>query len=268
MRVVLVGEGPEADLRAETLRSADRTAAPHEIFHLKTDVEGADLLASLPSGTGVVFSSGTVHHYSVLSEIARRGMHLFLEWPGSTSVPECQALAELGVEAGVEIGISRPLRFFPWPNQEDLFGHVEVMTIRQALDVRAPGLWKRSIEDAVDLAFAFVRGASPRRIDAAVARSDDRLPLATAAGVRFHNGTYVQLEVRHVERADPTLHLSVAGRGRAADFDLSDARADGLKAETVAYLDAVSANRPPPVSVLDALQTIRLIEKLMERLRT
>lgn len=268
MRIVLVGSGPEAGPRAEALRGMQyaRTGRA-ELIELDSGADADRLVASLPAGAGVVFMAPGMQDHAMLAEIARRGIHLFLERPAASSVPECLALAELSEEAGVEIGVSRPLRFYSWKNGDEPLGHVDVVTIRQTLDVRVRGGWKRALEDAVDLAQLFARGASPRRIDAAAARNEHRLPLSTAAGIRFQNGTYAQLDVRHGAEERPQLLVWLAGSGRASEFDLTDARTEGYRRETAAFLDAVGANRPPPVSVLDALQTIRLMEKLMERLR-
>jgi predicted dehydrogenase len=268
MRVIVLGDDADSALRIEALRSAEDVATdPDLVRDAAARADTADLLAALPLDTAVVFSGGVIPHYVLLTEIARRGVHLFLDWPPASSATECRTLAELAREAGVEIGVSRPLRFHRWSSGGEPFAHVDVVSVQQLRDVRVPGEWKRALEDAVDLALFFARGASPRRIDAAVARSEGRLALVTLAGIRFHNGTYAQIEVRHVEEADPSTALSLGGAGRAVDGDLSGTRDAGIRLETLAFLEAVRANRPPPVTVLDALQTLRLMERLMERLR-
>ena len=266
MRIALHGDVPLVRQRAEALRQHE--AAPvADVVVMAAEADAEQILAVLPPDTGLVFYAGGVHPFSLLSELARRGIHLFLEWPPASSVADCRALIGLSEEAGIEIGVSRPLRFYPWSKQSGRAGHVDIAVIRQTLDLRARGTWKRALEDAVDLALLFARGASARRIDASIARTEQRLPLLTAAGIRFHNGTYVQLELRHTPDIIPTLSVTLAGPGYTTDLDLSSAREDGISRETTAFAEAVAANRPPPVSVLDALQTIRLMEKLMERLR-
>lgn len=269
-RVALFEGGERARARGRVL---DQLPEPerHELQIIRipppTDVDLARVADLVPPDVEVLFCTDGVRHYAQLSEIAQRGMHLFLEWPPASSVAECLALAALGEEAGVEIGVSRPLRFQTLPMEEVRSAHMAVVSIDQSFDVAGRGRWKRALEDAVDLALLFARDASPRRIDAAVARSEERFPLSMSAGIRFHNGTYVHLSLRHEPRRDSTMKIHLAGSGFAVDIDASAARGEGLHRETHAFLDAVAANRPVPVSVSDALQTIRLVERLMERLR-
>lgn len=270
MRVALFERGALAHERAKVLRELGQPGNYSIELSLIPPLDESDdesVLNRVPVGSGVLFCAHGIRHYAQLAEIARRGMHLFLEWPPASSVAECRALAELSEEAGVEIGVSRPLRFqtLPRPDLED--AHLSVVSIEQSFDVRTRGGWKRALEDAVDLALLFGRNASPRRIDAAVARSGDRVPLSTTAGIRFHNGTYAHLTIRHRPEFEPQMHIHLAGNGFALDLDASAAGPEGVRRETRAFVESIAANRPPPVSVLDALQTIRLVEKLMERLR-
>ncbi|HEX7072031.1 MAG TPA: Gfo/Idh/MocA family oxidoreductase [Rhodothermales bacterium] len=266
MRVAVLGAESDSAVRLEAVRGAAGSDTVVTV-DVAPYANPAELSAALPPDTGVVFSGGIVCHYEILAELARRGIHLFLEWPPAFSVSECRNLAELAGEAGVQIGVSRPLRFHPWPTESDEASHLEVVTVRQARDVRAPGEWKRAMEDAVDLVSYFARGASPRRIDAAVARSEGRLALLTIAGIRFQNGSYSQIEVRHADDGEGSTNVVLGGSGRVVTCNLDDARLPGIRLETTAFLEAVRANRPPQVTVLDAAQTFRLMERLMERLR-
>ena len=55
----------------------------------------------------------TMDHFVLAREAIRQGVHVFLEWPPATSVTESEKLARVAEEAGVEIGVSRTLRFHP-----------------------------------------------------------------------------------------------------------------------------------------------------------
>lgn len=271
IHVALFEGGERARTRAEILSGTEdreRVDVALSLLVPPVDDHAGGFANQIPPDVGVLFCADGVRHYAQLSEIARRGLHLFLEWPPASSVAECRALAALSEEAGVEIGVSRPLRFQAWPGEASRNAHMDVVAIEQSFDVSIRGRWKRALEDAVDLALLFARSASPRRIDAAVARNDERLPLSTTAGIRFHNGTYVHLSIRHVPKTSPSMRIHLAGSGFSVDLNAADTRQIGIRQETRAFLDAVAANRPAPVTVLDALQTIRLVEKLMERLRS
>lgn len=264
---VLVGDSSELATRSDaladfarrvSLSAGDSFTLAGTASHLEPD--------NLPLETRVAFVAASTH-FDTLADLARRGIHLFLEWPPGSSVAECQNLARLGEEAGVEVGVSRPLRFADWPESVRRATRIDVVTVRAAVDARRRTLWKRTLEDVLDLAAYFARGASARRLDAAVARSEDRLPLTVAASLRFQNGTFCQVEVRHSEDVASAILVHLAGPGFTTSIELEAESTEGVRNETAAFLDAIAANRTPPVSVLDGLQTIRLQEKLMERLR-
>ena len=268
MRVAVLGEGPPAAARMAAINAFGQRERQYGDVVPTIELIGtfATIDRHLPQ-IDVLFATGGTLHHTQLSELAQRGCHLFLEWPPARSVVECEALARLSEEAGIEIGVSRPLRFVRWPESAARLAHVDVLSVRQTLDVRTRGQWKRALEDAVDLTLAFTRGAAIRRVDVAAARDVRRLPLVTSASLRFQNRTFAQIEVRHGAASPASMLVGVAGPGYAFELDLSSLRDEALACETGAFLEAVAANRTPPVSVLDALQTIRLLEKLMERLR-
>lgn len=262
IQVVIIGDGREATLRAQALADVPDC----EVRVVAAD--SPEVMSDWDSSKRrIVFASNGPPHFSTLADLARQGAHLFLEWPPASSVKECQSLAGLGEEAGIEIGVSRPLRYALPQDAMERFSRVDVLTFHARVDAQNRSAWKRVVDDAIDLANFFARGASARRVDAAAARSDSRLPLVVAAGIRFQNGSLAQLEIRHRPDAAPTVRVHVAGPGYAEEVDLTNARDEGLRSESKAFVEAISANRTPPVSVLDALQTIRLHEKLMERLR-
>ena len=201
-----------------------------------------------------------------LAEAAlKKGLHLLLAWPPTASLTEAEALVRLGEEAGVEIGVSRPLRFHPevarWPKRAQLVHLTQVVP-----EATQPPPWARWMADAVDLCCALAQSHSVQRIDAEAVRGDVPWPAALGAGLRFHSGTYAQL---HVRRA-PTDHRYQVYLGRGAQqqvIDLTTAQEEAAAAEARAFARAVAEGRPPPVSMLEAFHTLRLVERLMTRLR-
>ena len=252
--VALVGESAAADERAAALSRNSRTIR----VAAKNAARDAD---------AIFLSGDAVHDVVRLQEMARQGVHLFLDATASMSMLDWQALARLTEEAGIEIGVSRPLRFHPIVDEVRARGHVNLIRIASAVDATRMGAWKTSLWESVDLGLALAGGGSWRRIDASVARRGDRLPLSIAAGIRFQNSSYAQLALVHDDNEASTITAHVAGPDFSSDVCIPPNRADLVGRETEAFLQAISANRPPPVSVLDALQSMRLMEKLMERLR-
>ena len=56
----------------------------------------------------------------------------------------------------------------------------------------------------------------------------------------------------------------IGGLGGLAAYELA---ASPIERETQAFLRAVAGQHPAPVSILDGLHTMRLVERLMEKLR-
>ncbi|MFQ5571377.1 MAG: Gfo/Idh/MocA family protein [Rhodothermales bacterium] len=218
----------------------------------------------------------TAEHFRIAEAATKRGVHVFLEWPPATSVRECQAIIGLSEEAGVEVGVSRPLRFHtvfealpePW-RASLLVLHWEVPDDQDVA-------WPRWLADAVDLCCALAQSSSVQRIDAEAVRRG-AWPEAVAFGLRFHSGTYAQISIRR--KAGPMVRsLYAAGAGFEVDLDLAETagslggidrngKPSPITAETKAFLQAIAGQHPVPVSILDGLHTMRLVERLMEKLR-
>ncbi|NBB72745.1 MAG: hypothetical protein GVY35_03585, partial [Bacteroidetes bacterium] len=56
------------------------------------------------------------------------------------------------------------------------------------------------------------------------------------------------------------------GRPALGEAATNDVRSP-VEHETAAFLDALTADQIPPVTALDGLHTMRLVERLMEQLR-
>ena len=218
-------------------------------------------------GLDVAFVAGpTAGHFAAAEAATKAGRHVFLEWPPATSVREAEAMSELAEEAGVEVGVSRPLRLLPVFRELPEAGRVSLIVVRLSVSGEAPA-WPRRLADAVDLCCALAQSHSVQRVDAEAVRTEGPWPAAVAFGLRFHSGAYAQVSLRR-GTAGGTLY--VGGAGFEADVALPDdaaSEAPLLEAETQAFLAAVAEGRPAPVSILDGLHTLRLVERLMMKLR-
>lgn len=251
LRAAVVGTGPEAAARAAVV-----TAAPGA--HLLGVYPDAEALADAHPTPEVLFVAGpTADHYRLAEAATKQGTHVFLAWPPATSLAECEAVVRLAEEAGVEVGVSRPLRFHP--ALDDAAGRCRLVLLdRAARDAPLP---RRLLADLVDLACALTGSSSVKRVDAEAARDGARFA-AVAFALRFHNGAYAQATLRLNDPA-PTFTCYADG----ARHLLTPAAYDGLRAETEAFLSALAAGRHAPVSALDGLHTARLVERLMDKLR-
>jgi predicted dehydrogenase len=224
----------------------------------------------------------TASHYHVAQAAARHSTHLFLEWPPATSIRECESIVQLAEEAGVEAGLSRPLRFHPLFDVLTDDQRVHLIVLRQEVDASTPAVWPPRCADTLDLCCALARSHSIQRIDAEAVPRHAAWPEAIAFALRFHSGTYAQVSLyRRQQPGADLLYVAGADFQFESDFDGSalhgrpspedatiteDTQAP-VAQETEAFLDAIAAGQIPPVTVLDGLHTMRLVERLMEQLR-
>ncbi len=275
MHVGVIGTGERAKPRRAALAGLP---PPFVVEHRVPPADPLDdegLEATL-TGLDVAFIAvAPAEVMRVATAAARQGLHFFLEWPPAASLREGERLLKLSEEAGVEVGVSRPWRFHP------------------ALAARPAG-WKATLAglttffagegpaplvDAVDLAVTLARSGTVQRVDAEAVRTGARLD-AVAFTLRFHNGAFAQGMVRRGP-GPPALHVFAAGAGHTLEADLAAPPENAgraaaleplpapalLQAESRAFLDALARRQPPPVSLLDGLHTLRLLERLMARLR-
>lgn len=225
-------------------------------------------------------------HFRVAQNAARRGVHLLLDGPPAPSVQEAEALVALAEEAGIEIGVSRPWRYHPALLAPARSWRAALVTFYASLG-RAPA-WPALLTDALDLGCTLVQSRSVLRIDAEAVRASRARLAAVAFSIRFHNGAFVQMSLAPGHPA-PSYRLFAAGADVHLSADLCraggtlhDPGAAPLRplrplprlgrgalagAAQADFLRALARRLPAPTSVLDALHTMRLTERLMARLR-
>ncbi|QXD13932.1 Gfo/Idh/MocA family oxidoreductase [Rhodocaloribacter litoris] len=269
MRVGIIGSGTRAEIRAGVVRSMPGLVLTGSFTLHPEDPDLPGLDAFLHE-TEVVFITGPAAvHAHVAAAAARQGVHFFTEWPPAASLREAEAMLRLAEEAGVETGVSRPFRFHPALAARPAAWRAAliVLSIRTGPEETALPF----LADAVDLCCTLARSSTAQRVDAEAVRSEAARLDAVAFTLRFHNGALAQA---HVRRAEPPhgLHLYAAGNGPPLDALLAAGEDDAgtpalLEAETRAFLAALHERTTPPVSLLDGLHTLRLIERVMQRLR-
>lgn len=266
MRVATIGSDSALVKRREMLgRMAD--------VDLLADIDRRDLGGL--EGVDILFVGvARAERYRVAAQAARKGTHVFLEWPPATSIRECAALVRLAEEGGLECGVSRPFRFCPLLDSADDAWRANIVSLTMHGDVYAPTggespiaypRLSRIMADAVDLSCALVKSSSVRRVDAEAARDESLQPDATLFSLRFHSGAYAQVFIRlNGATARATLYASGSGsrvEGAVTALDVA------LRQETAVFVAAVAGGRPAPVSALDALNTMRIVERLQGLLR-
>ena len=288
MHLAVFGDTAEAALLAVAARAAGAAVdgpvavAPHDRAVLDDVLRRVD---------AVVIEAPLADRFALAETAARHGVHALLAWPPA-SIEETRALVRLGEEAGVEIGVRRPLRWHPAVQAIRSDAPPGLLLWQQEI-AGDPRTWSRRLADAVDVCRALAGGGGVRRVEAESVRLAAARPEATAVSLRFDNGAYTQISLRRAAADRCLIYAAGPSTTRTADLSGVQARLDAagdagarevdagtapssddpaapaalVAADLRAFLRAIADDRPAPVAALEALHTLRLVERLMERLR-
>ena len=214
------------------------------------------------------------------------GAHVFLPWPPATAARDAELLAARAEEAGVEVGVARPLgaRALAGVPSGWAARLVTLTLVARTGGPLAGAGWPGLLAGAVDLCATLAGARDPGRLDAVAERDGDALRAVALAG-RFETGAYAQAVVRfsdHAPADEVALYAARPGsrvEARSLDEPLrvepppGDARAlppppgDALADEVAAFVQAVEAGRPPAYGLGAALAALRLVERVRDQLR-
>ena len=265
-RIGLIGGGREARSLHAALRAlySDRSIARFSESTL--DVPDARLVAWMQALEVVFIATPPAERFRVTEIALREGMHCFVAWPPAPALQDLERLVRLAEEACVEVGVSRPLRFHPKLQNVRNGAPPALLVYRQQVGGRGVVPWHARLAEAVDLCCALARSSSVLRIEGEAVRGGPTWLEAVAFGLRFHSGTYAQVLMwRNGDDTTPELYLARTGWHRWLRLEASDDRL--TKAEVLAFLQALAGRQPAPVSLLETLQVLRIVERLMSRLR-
>ncbi len=175
------------------------------------------------------------------------GRHAFAAWPPGT-LQEAEALVRDAHEAGVEVGVERPVSFAGGAASR-------LVTVTLLTDGAA---WPRALASALDVCASVAGSREAAHVSAHAERAGAAL-VAVAMTVRFRNGAFAQALVR----TGATPGLTVYAAGEETAYVPADAFAD----EARAFLRSLAAGSAPPFPLDDALATLRLVERVMDALR-
>ncbi|NNF56807.1 MAG: Gfo/Idh/MocA family oxidoreductase, partial [Rhodothermaceae bacterium] len=250
----------------------------------------------LAEADAVCVAAPTMDHFLLARTAVAQGAHVFLDWPLTTSLSEAEQLAQFAEEAGVEIGVARPLPVTGLlaARPDGWRPRLATMTLvgsgHDATQDGADLPWPQRIAGLVGLALALAGSADVQRLDAEADRGAGARLHAVVFSLRFRNGTLVHAHLREGTPApEDAFRLDASGQGLRVSAralrgpliiesqdsaSLSDAgprampsRTSADTQELTAFIEAIAAGQQAPVSILDGLRTMRLVEQVMERLR-
>ncbi len=299
MRVCVIRVRGMAEERIAVLRRLEKERSLiHETTEYLVDEEDLsdpgflEQLSGLIKDAHVLFVAVPGAYATHLAvQALRMGVHTFLGRSAAPSIAECKMIAALGEEAGVEAGISRIMRFHPFLDALPTAWRANALTVRHDIQSWHQTTFQQMIEDAVDLCCSLAGMGDVRKIEAQQVQNSKKQPGSLMVGFRFQNGTYAQIQLRH--GAVSSRHDVYAG-GATLEFevDLQEnklyTRNKGeeendthrfafegqalpncnlIEQETIAFLNAIADQKPVPVSIMDGLQTLQLVEGIRKSLR-
>lgn len=255
----------------------------------------------------VFLEETTSERFRLASEAIAKATHVFLGWPPSMNRKEQEKLADLAEEAGVEVGVSRPLPIscilagLPEAWQPDV---LSVLVSGSSYSGEHTGPvssipWEHRLAGVIHLCYELVGSKDVQSVDAEVARVSSGRISTTAFTLRFRNGTFAQCLVRERDRiTEPNdrFELDAAGSSRSlcarslegplcieqfqnmertshsdetarVKSSLQTLNQSEQHLETIAFLKAIYKNVPAPFAIQDALQVSTSVERLLARIR-
>ena len=233
--------------------------------------------------------------FEVTSRVLKAGLHTYLNWNTAISISEYERLAGLAEEAGAELGIDLPYLFHPIFRTLPAHRSASILSIQQIFDTPSASRFQKAIEQAIELCYHYSNTGEVQRIDAQSVKSISLMPDSLLASIRFQNGTYAHVHLSQIGPS-PVYNIQASGHGfnihvdmdqgilrqthvehneenlqngyKQPAFEVSPIAKTNLHERALeAFLESISKNTLPPVSILDGLQIKRIIEKLRKCLR-
>ena len=213
---------------------------------------GLDTLAgdaALAGRCDVVIVEGPEAERAVrIRSVIARGAHAFAAWPPAADADGARALAAVAEEAGVEVGVARPLPIGALLASRPAGWRARIVSL-------SLGGGAASLPGALDLCASLVGSRTLAGLEA------EAVGDAMALALRFRSGALATVTLGATD-AD-AVSLSAVGAGGTVEADALDRDAPD---PALAFVDAVRSRRRPPFSLHDAVGTLRLVERVTRRL--
>ncbi|NNE33959.1 MAG: hypothetical protein HKN13_01905 [Rhodothermales bacterium] len=254
LHVVFVGESKYTAIRKRSLH--DRDLADTTIDQIGSTPD------SLRPGSVCFVALANDEATEQSKRLLESGCHVFLDTP-LLPLRDLQHLAAIAEEAGVEVGLSRPLRY-----SEPIAGWTDRATIAgiSAEFGDAPESWQTCLLDTLDLSVYLCGSGNARRVEASVERADRLWPVFAAISLRFDNGSLALATLRKTPSSPGPTRCTITAGPAVQELEIV-VGAESYAAETTDFLRRVARGTPAPVSVSDGLAGVRLLDQVQALLR-
>ena len=247
----------------------------------------ADRLQDVETALRVVVVGGPIDQRAEqAADAVREGANVFLLWPPAVSSREAEALARRAEEAGVEVGVARPLGGQALSGIPDGWAArlVTLTLVARTGGALAQAGWAGLLAGAVDLCLTLADARDASRLDAVAERDGDAIRAVALSG-RFETGAHVQAVVRLSDYADgDTIALYASRPGSRVEARSLDGPLcvevegqretsplvvgrEASEEEIRAFARSVDGGHRPLYGLDAALAALRLVERVRQQLR-
>ena len=257
---------------------------PHVTF-VGADALAASLGTFETARPVVVIGGGVDGRAGRAADAVAQGADVFLTWPPAASAQDASGLLQRAEEAGVEVGVARPLGARALVGVPDGWAArlVTLTLVARTGGALAQAGWAGLLAGAVGVCLTLADARDSSRLEAVAERDGGAIRAVALAG-KLETGAHVQAVVRlsdHLSQDTVALYASRPGsRVEAQSLDgplcveVEGQRAPAAQAgeghaaaEVRAFARAVGAGRPPPYGLDGALAALRLVERVRQQLR-
>jgi predicted dehydrogenase len=254
VRVLFAGESKCTAIRRQALRSGQVAGIAVDVIDAANDQFGP--------GSVCFTTLASDDAWEQSKRLLKSGCHVFLD---SVLVPlqDLQQLALVAEEAGVEVGVSRPLRY-----STALTGWNDRATIATVAAEfgDGPDSWQQCLLHTMDLCVHLCGTGNTRRVEASVERADQLWPLFAAVSLRFDNGSLALASLRKTASGPGPTRCTITTGPLVSSLELASGT-EAYEAETRDFLARVARGAPAPVSISDGLAGVRLLDQVQALLR-
>ncbi len=204
-------------------------------------------------------------------EALRAGWNVLMRWPGALGLRFAERLVTLAEEAGRQVALIRPLRRVPEFAGVASAGRATILTLAVDLGLESRGDAEALLGDLLDACVALFGETSLQRSEVESALDPDGNLSAVAVSVRFQNGALAQILLSFGDGPARFSLVAAGGGGVRRAVSLQPVPlpvADAFVAsEAAAFMHAISRRSTSGVALQDALESLRITERIRNSLR-
>ncbi|RXK86435.1 Gfo/Idh/MocA family protein [Filimonas effusa] len=274
-----------------------------EKYQLKRFTNPEELVALVDA---IDIIAPTNHHFALCEMAIRKGKHIFVEKPLAYTMEEARKLVNMAKEANIKVQVGHVERFNPaYQAIQDMPLNPMFIEVHRLAQFNPRGTEVSVILDLmihdIDIILSLVKSDVKNISASGVAVMTDTPDIANVR-IEFNNGCVANLTssrismkrmrkmrlfqkdayigIDFLEKKTEVIRLKQPGDDHSFTFDLETphgtktiaisnpeiASSNAMKAELIAFADAIRQNKPTPVSEIDGYLAMEVAHKILEKI--